>query len=807
MYLLAHEEIQQSALQLITETELSDYRTQLYQWADAYQQKGWPESTPEYLLRGYTQLLREAGDATRLAALACDNARHERLWQVTGADLEALTEISMCFDHILTAGTEIGEQETATAVSLAISRDKLRDRMEHLPSNLVGLWAKLGNVDRAINLARSQEQSYRGIGSLIAVAEALSASHGVKQALSLANSINDSGDHDTCLGKIAVVLARTDSSEALSIASTILNAEKRAKAYTAIAHELAQAGRQSEAEDTVDQSLGVINAVGDLFRRAGLLATVAKVFSSIGNQDRAVDVAEAAVSIAEAVNPVYRRAQALGIVAQKVAAPDFNTAVDISRKAAKLLLVLNADEEKLWAARIVAPALSVTGLHDQAIELPYLLASDEFDRAEMFSEIGIALAQAGNPERALGLARSIEFPSQQAKVLIAAAEALVKAGQQSRAVHVAHRVLKVAVRTELDWQIEIMASAAEVLKMAGHDDQATSIASEATELARNRLSPRNRVKRLTEMVVALDRVGLGDRSLALAQRAKEVAETETRIYGRVLALATVAKAFAGVGLDEEARALFSHLIDTARVRIHPSERPESLSNIAIALADVGNHREASDLANEILENSRSASSPYREDWGKDAAARAFIAAGAHEEAMAVVHELPESMIPELLSSITGSLIAAGKLEHAFEAAEEIENQRERDRAIGYLAGALAARGDMDASLNLMEDISQQVMKDRAIPQIVAGLAKSGNIEDALRLTDEIVSEQYQSTAIGAISASCGPTPQGRLLLVKALSLGHWSSLIWQICSVAPEVISATADHLSEDGLEDVSSKR
>ncbi|MEV5734704.1 hypothetical protein [Streptomyces sp. NPDC052292] len=799
LYLLAHEEIQQSALQLINDNELSVYRALLHQWADSYQQRGWPESTPEYLLRGYAQLLREVGDLSQLVALACDDARQERLWQVTGADLEALTEISMCFDHLLTEETEISEQDTVTALSLAISRDKLRDRMGHLPSSLVGIWAKLGNVDRAINLARSQEQSYRGERSLIAVAEALAASHGSRQALALANSINDSTRRDTCLKEIAGALARTGDTEALDVACGILDPGKRAGAYTAIAYELAQARKRQQAEDTADQSCSIIAEVGDAFHRAELLATVARVFSSIDNSGRAREIVDQAVSAAETIIPVYRRAQALGRVAQKIATPDLAVvAADTSLKAANLVLTLDVDEEALWALRIVAAALAATGLHEQAIELCHRVTDDEFDRNETLSEIGIALAKAGDPEHALELSRTLPFAIHEAQVLIAAAEALVKAGQESRAVDIVHRVSEVAVRTSFSWQTEIMASAAEVLKMAGLDDQATSVASEATELARNQRNIRDLVRRLAELAMALSQVSMRGQSLTLVRRARVIAETEPHLYGRIIGLATVAKTFVGVGLDEEARALFAHLVEIARSEILPFERAESLSNIAICLAEAGNLREASDLATEILERSRSAPSPYREEWEKNAAARAFIAAEAYDKAGALLHELPESMVSELLSSTVRGLVTAGQLDRAFEIMEDIEDRRERERALGYLAGALAASGDIPEAIHLLDDISQQVMKDRAIPKIVGAATKSGNGTAALRLIEEIDSEQYQSSAFGAIAASLGPTSQGRLFLVRALSLGHWSSLIGDTGYVAPETLSVVADYLLED---------
>ncbi|WP_244330627.1 hypothetical protein [Streptomyces parvus] len=162
VYLLAHEEIQRSAAELITDTELADCRTRLHAWAQTYRTAGWPATTPEYLLRGYAQLLRELGDTRRLVDLVCDAARHERLWQVTGADLEALSELSTSLDQLLAHGRQSGDLDVSAALRLAAARDGLHERTRALPPDLIGLWARLGHTGRAISLAESQQSRTTG---------------------------------------------------------------------------------------------------------------------------------------------------------------------------------------------------------------------------------------------------------------------------------------------------------------------------------------------------------------------------------------------------------------------------------------------------------------------------------------------------------------------------------------------------------------------------------------------------------------------------------------------------------------------
>ncbi|WP_433180257.1 hypothetical protein [Actinoallomurus sp. CA-150999] len=93
VYVLAHEEIQNAAVAYLGEARLAGYRQRLHTWADGYRDQGWPAETPEYFLRGYYRLLNSIGDVQRMADLAMDQSRHDRMLEVTGNDLAAMYEI------------------------------------------------------------------------------------------------------------------------------------------------------------------------------------------------------------------------------------------------------------------------------------------------------------------------------------------------------------------------------------------------------------------------------------------------------------------------------------------------------------------------------------------------------------------------------------------------------------------------------------------------------------------------------------------------------------------------------------------
>ena len=92
VYLFAHETLRVTAEEQLG-GELARYRQGIHDWIGSYAERGWPDSTPGYAVRGYPGLLTATSDAARLSALARDPCRHAFLLRATGSDYAALTEI------------------------------------------------------------------------------------------------------------------------------------------------------------------------------------------------------------------------------------------------------------------------------------------------------------------------------------------------------------------------------------------------------------------------------------------------------------------------------------------------------------------------------------------------------------------------------------------------------------------------------------------------------------------------------------------------------------------------------------------
>ncbi|MFJ3581579.1 hypothetical protein ACIPPS_04960 [Streptomyces sp. NPDC090127] len=150
-YILAHEELAVHAREMLGERELHRRRGTLHTWAEEWRAKGWPEGTPEYLLRGYVSMLRTAGDLDRMLTCALDEARHDRMMEETGGDVLAFEEIRMTEEACVRAGVP----DLVDVVRLVIRREELEGRNGNVQGTLPWAWASLGQDRRAEALAHS----------------------------------------------------------------------------------------------------------------------------------------------------------------------------------------------------------------------------------------------------------------------------------------------------------------------------------------------------------------------------------------------------------------------------------------------------------------------------------------------------------------------------------------------------------------------------------------------------------------------------------------------------------------------------
>lgn len=167
-FLFAHETLL-AAAQRELGPDAEVYRKRLHAWAEKYQRCGWPEDTPRYLLQPYGHLVTLLGDVPGTVALATDPRRRDRLRAVTGGDTACLEEIAAARQAVHRATPD----DLGALAALAAAADLVARRNVSLHPDIPAVYARLGQVGHAIELARSVFRPMDRSRALVGVARVL----------------------------------------------------------------------------------------------------------------------------------------------------------------------------------------------------------------------------------------------------------------------------------------------------------------------------------------------------------------------------------------------------------------------------------------------------------------------------------------------------------------------------------------------------------------------------------------------------------------------------------------------------------
>jgi tetratricopeptide (TPR) repeat protein len=639
VHVLGHEELQVTAVRFLGDTRLAGYRERLHAWADEYRQRGWPVSTPEYLLRGYYRLLHTIADIPRIVECAADQIRHDRMLDVTGGDFAALAEISDAQAIVL----NMAQPDLIAMARLAVRRTSLIERNANLPVGLPALWALVGQSTRAESLARSIIDPYRQAQAMAVLAQAVATGDDLEMARILTQrtetvicTIGDSSQrNDALMALVSAVAATGDMDKAEALALTITEPLQQDQALIAIATAVAATGDMDKAEALAltiteplqqDQALiaiaTAVAATGDMDkaralaltitepdRRQEAFAALVKAMATIGDIDmaealmsnitgfrreqallavvRAMAAAggiERAEKLTRTMTSSFRNEALISIVGAVAAAGDVNWAHKLTS-----LIPGNAHIwSAIWMARVRAAALAgdvewAEALYRQA-EITFHSSSDPYNRTKALTALVRGAAAVGDTERAERLARRAEEIAPtiiesywRTEALTALVNGLADARDFDRAARVARAII------DAEHRAEVLTDLAKAVIAAGDLERARELAQEAEAVARTITSIEERAEVLTDLAKAVIAAGDLERARDLAQEAEAVARTITSIEGRVVALTALVEATAAACDVDHARILAQDAEAAAQTITGAERRGEALIALVEAM--------------------------------------------------------------------------------------------------------------------------------------------------------------------------------------------------------------------------------
>lgn len=778
LFSFAHEELQQGALKRTSRAALEGCRARVHAFTDAWREAGWPAETPEYALVGYPQLLRNLADTTRLTVLATDVVRHERLWETTGSDTEALAEIADAIRlHRAATNPNLG-----ACVRLAQRRDEIRGHVASIPDDVIETWAILGHVRRALTLAQVAHGSRRipdlvrrllfagradhNTASLVGsvarqllspvqdawelrdVADALCGAGHPQQAADLARSIAKPDRRDDALAAVVGAMARSgDPQQAAELARSIADPDRQAGVLASTARALARSGRH-------EQAVELARSIADPQRRNGVLGSLSAAAAEAADKEPA--------------NAYVPAPHAFGRQARIPAEPvrDAHFAKDQEQVAERARSISDPDRQAK-ALGAIAKELALSGFQRQATELADEAARlargivDHDERDGALTVAARAVARKGHHALAAELARAMADTDRRADTLAAVAVLMARAGAGQQAAELADEAAELARGgTALGPKAALLAVVAEAMTLTGRHEQAAELAHIAAELAHDAEGSGQRAMALTLAARAMARTGRHRQAIDIARMVTEP-DLLDGAYG------AVAVVVAHTGHPREAVELTRRIDD-------PDRKDKALAAVATALAHAGHHRQATDLALSITRQTS-------RDRALTLIIRAMARTGHRQEAVELsrtavdlVHEAGDAnWIARTLATAAEVLAHDGHHEQAVgfaqEAAKFARTLKDPGRRAAALTGAARA-------------LSRTGCRGQA-----EGVGRA-----AVNAARTIKDPGQRVKALTSTAKKCRDILDGRVLLAEALDIGPLQQVVECLPDIAPETLELLA---------------
>lgn len=454
--------------------------------------------------------------------------------------------------------------------------------------------------------------------------------------------------------------------------------------------------------------------------KAQLLYRVPLSLAQFADRGKAVEAMSALLALTESFKDTSSKARARGKISQALAQlGEITRATELANEVVALAETTKDEPSKVWALTTAAEAFTQLGDRIRAAEVAdsaWIVAkaikhANKLEGAEMLGAAVQALAHAGEFDRALGAAETIEDKEDKyvrAHVLSGIVQTMIQAQEFDRAVTVANST-SIQLLT-VGGLIQI----AQALVQAGETSRAIDIANHALAAADAIEEGKDKELALNMVAEALCKAGQIDRALAVAEAIKDPEHNS--------ALISIAEALAEAGDLERA-------FSVVAMMPYDFYRSIPLHGIAVTLAKAGKVKEALAAAEKILDKERKAHSLSAVAW-------ALAQAGKHESAAEVADRV--LMLTETIKEAESFKLAMiGALSSM---AQALAQSGAKGKAVEVANRALA-------TVEVVEDMDYN--KAQAVHWVVPALARADEFDRAIALAKEFKNKESKLAALTA----------------------------------------------------------
>jgi tetratricopeptide (TPR) repeat protein len=741
IYVLAHEELQNSATQFLGDKRLAAYQERLHRWAESYRDQCWPAETPEYLLRGYYRLLSATNDVPRMVTYGTDQTRHDRMLDITGGDAASLTEIANALDAISTHENP----DLAAMCSLAISRDWLIRRNANIPLNLPAAWAIFGNPTRAIALVRCMSDLNHQTEALAMLVELMRVSHNLADAEAVVRSIanphqqaqamialidavmvvgdldkgrqlidetenviHSIGNHDhqehVLVSLARVIAASGDITRGESAARSIKDPERQAQAFLSLAEKALTINDPEKARQLVAHIEVTLRSIVSPDRQAQAQASLVKLIAATGNLKRAKN-------IAYSILDPERRAQAQASLVKLIAA------TGNLKQANDIIASIDNQNYKMRAQVSLVATVAATG----SLELAQRIARS-ITGANYFAEAQLLLAKAITTAGDLGYAKnfvaSIANPHHLAQAQLSLVQSFIATGDLDEAKAVAHCI------TGDPSQLSIaLITLSEAVAATGDADEAHRLASQAETASYSIVNPRRRASVLVKLAIAVAGNGDMDEARRIVTEAEAVAHSSGSIEYRAKALLSFVDAIATIGDFDLAESLANSIDDAGH-------RAGALASVCRLMAAKGEFDRAESLAHCIDRS-------FHKQWALAWIVKSIAISGDFDRAYIIARSIShKDRRGWALAAVVEAVSTAGDFGRARSISQEITRRKRRAWALGALTKAIALTGELDEAKSVVSTITSSDSRAWVLAGLAQAIATTGQLSEAHKLVNQ-----------------------------------------------------------------------
>jgi tetratricopeptide (TPR) repeat protein len=509
--------------------------------------------------------------------------------------------------------------------------------------------------------------------------------------------------------------------------------QRKAATLGNMAGVIAQQGDIQGAIALWEQSLEILERIGDVRGKAVTLGNMAQVIAQQGDIQRAIALRQQSLELYERIGDVGGKAATLGNMAQVIAQQgDIQRAIALRQQSLELYERIGDVGGKAATLGNMAQVIAQQGdiqraiaLRQQSLEL-YERIGDVGGKAATLNNMALLIAQQGDIQRAIALwEQSLEIIERigdvggKAVTLNNMAQVIAQQGDIQRAIALWEQSLELYERIgDVGGKAATLNNMAQVIAQQGDIERAIALRQQSLELYERIGDVGGKAATLNNMAQVIAQQGDIERAIALRQQSLELYERIGDVGGKAATLNNMAQVIAQQGDIERAIALRQQSLELYERIGDVRGKAATLGNMAGVIAQQGDIERAIALWEQSLEILERIG-----DVGGKAAT---------------------------LNNMAGVIAQQGDIERAIalweqslELDERIGDVRGKAATLNNMAGVIAQQGDIERaialweqSLELDERIGDVGGKAATLNNMAGVIAQQGDIERAIALWEQ-----------------------------------------------------------------------